>query len=58
MKIVEVKCKDCKASYEILENFPKELLSCPSCKSKKLTFKKTDREFEGCGGNCSGCSSC
>ncbi len=58
MNIIDVKCKDCEADYEILENFPKKLLSCPSCKSKNLEFKKTDKEFGGCRGGCSDCSSC
>lgn len=58
MKIVEVKCNDCEASYEILENFPKELLSCPACKSKNLDFEITDKDFNGCGGSCGDCSSC
>ena len=58
MKIVAVKCNDCEASFEILENFPKELLHCPGCESANLTLTKTDREFSGCGGSCSDCSSC
>ena len=58
MKIVEVKCQDCDAEYEILENFPREMLACPACKSKKLAFTNTDREFNGCGGSCSSCSTC
>lgn len=58
MKIVEVSCKNCKAKFEILENFPKDLLRCPSCESRDLVFKVTDREFKGCGGGCSSCDSC
>jgi predicted nucleic acid-binding Zn ribbon protein len=58
MKIVEAKCTDCGAKYEVLENFPKELLICPGCDSKKIDLKVTGREFKGCGGSCSDCSSC
>lgn len=58
MKIVEVKCKDCAAEYEALESFPREMLACPACGSKKLEFKLTDKEFKGCGGSCSSCDSC
>ncbi|MDD3678643.1 MAG: zinc ribbon domain-containing protein [Patescibacteria group bacterium] len=58
MKIVEAKCLDCGAKYEILENFPKELLICPGCDGKNIELKKTDKEFRGCGGGCSSCSSC
>jgi Zn finger protein HypA/HybF involved in hydrogenase expression len=58
MKIVEASCKDCGASFEILENFPMELLVCPSCQSKEIELKPTDREFSGCGGGCDDCSSC
>lgn len=58
MKIAEVQCKECKAKYEVLENFPKELLVCPACESKELDFKLTDKDFEGCGGGCSSCDSC
>lgn len=58
MKIVEVSCKQCQAEFEILESFPKELLACPACQSKELDQKITDREFSGCGGGCSDCSSC
>ncbi|MBW6432012.1 hypothetical protein K0A96_02400 [Patescibacteria group bacterium] len=57
MKILDVVCSDCGAKFEILENFPKELLSCPACESKDLKFTVTDKEFKGCGGSCSGCSS-
>lgn len=58
MKVAEVVCKDCKAKYEVLENFPKELLACPACESKDLDFRLTKREFEGCEGSCSSCNSC
>jgi DNA-directed RNA polymerase subunit RPC12/RpoP len=56
MKIVEVKCNNCKAEYETLESIPKEAISCPGCESKDLTFTETDKEFNACGGGCSGCS--
>lgn len=58
MKIVEVKCNDCGALFETLESFPKEMIACIACESKNLEFKVTEREFEGCGGGCEGCTSC
>lgn len=58
MKIVSVSCNDCEAKFEILENFPEELLHCPACESKNLTKTKTDKEFQGCGGGCDDCESC
>ncbi len=59
MKILEVKCKDCKAAYETLENIPRDGLACPACGSKELGFNKTDKEFNACsGGGCSTCDSC
>ncbi len=58
MKIAKVKCKNCKAEFEVLENFPKDLLVCPGCESKEMDFEITEEEFTGCGGSCSGCSSC
>lgn len=58
MKIISVLCNDCGAKFEILENFPAELLRCPACESKNLTKKKTNREFRGCSGSCGNCSSC
>jgi len=59
VKIVEITCKNCKAKFETLESMPKNMISCPSCDGKDLSFKVTEREFEGgCGGGCSDCSSC
>jgi DNA-directed RNA polymerase subunit RPC12/RpoP len=58
MKIVEVKCKGCKAVYETLESVPKEAIACPGCGSKELSFKKTEKEFKGCAGSCGNCDSC
>lgn len=58
MKIVEIKCLDCGAVFEGIESYPKELIECISCGSKNLDFTETDREFEGCGGQCGDCTSC
>jgi DNA-directed RNA polymerase subunit RPC12/RpoP len=58
MKIVEIKCKKCKAEYETLESIPKENIVCPACGNKKLEWNLTDREFSGCGGGCKNCSDC
>jgi predicted nucleic acid-binding Zn ribbon protein len=58
VKIVAVTCNSCAATFEILENFPQELLHCPGCESKDLKLTKTGREFKGCGGGCGDCSSC
>lgn len=59
MKIVEITCKKCKAKFETLESVPKNMLFCPSCQGKKLSFKTTEKEFEdGCGSGCSDCASC
>lgn len=58
MKIIEIKCEDCKAEFEALEGFPQEMVSCIACQGKNLTFTPTEREFEGCGGNCNSCDSC
>lgn len=55
MKIVEVKCKQCKAEYETLESIPREGIVCPGCGSKDLSFTETDREFGGCSGSCDSC---
>lgn len=57
MKIVEVLCEDCKAKYETLEGLPQEQMKCPGCGSAKLKFNPTEREFTGCGGGCTNCSS-
>lgn len=59
MKVVEASCTNCKAKFETLESVPKNMLSCPSCNSKELVLKVTNKEFEGgCGGGCSDCASC
>lgn len=55
MKIIEVRCKGCKAVYETLESIPRDGLSCPGCGSQELTFKKTDKEFTPCSGSCNSC---
>ncbi len=58
MKIIEVKCRGCQAEFEILENFPKEFLSCPGCGGKELKLSPTEREFEGCESACLSCNLC
>jgi Zn finger protein HypA/HybF involved in hydrogenase expression len=58
VKIIAVECNGCEAKFEILENFPKELLACPACDSKDLKLTPTEKEFSGCGGGCDSCSSC
>lgn len=59
MKIVELKCKHCKAKYETLESVPREAITCPACGKKDFSYKKTEREFKPeCSGSCQGCKSC
>lgn len=58
MKIVELKCQNCKAEFETLESVPKKAFTCPGCGKKEFSYKVTDREFQGCGGGCDKCDSC
>jgi DNA-directed RNA polymerase subunit RPC12/RpoP len=58
MKIIEVLCESCEATFETLDAFPKDQIACPACGEKKLKFTETEREFKGCGGSCDSCSSC
>lgn len=58
MKIVELKCKKCKAEYETLATVPRDNLKCPACGAADFDFKETNREFKGCSGGCDSCSSC